>query len=182
MAASKSTHQSNGASQSNQRQVITERSSTLLPFVTPSFLFGVGDPQEGNLATPINSSRFTRWFINQLPAYRQGLSPFQRGLQIGLSHGFWLLGPFVALGPLRDTGWALFAGLFSTIGVVAIAVLALSAYAASAPPPPIATLTTPQPPTDLSTPQGWNAFSRGFLYGGMSGAVFAAVLLFIYTL
>lgn len=154
----------------------------LLPFVTPSFVFGVGDPQEGNLATPINSSRFTRWFINQLPAYRHGLSPFQRGLQIGLSHGFWLLGPFVALGPLRDTAWALFAGLFSTIGVVVIAVLALSIYAASAPPPPIATLTTPQPPTDLSTPQGWNAFSRGFLYGGMSGAVFAAVLLLIYGL
>lgn len=182
MAASKSTHRSSDSNQNNQRQAGTGRSPMLLPFVTPSFVYEMGDPQEGNLATPINSSRFARWFINQLPAYRQGLSPFQRGLQIGLSHGFWLLGPFVTLGPLRDTGWALFAGLFSTIGVVIIAVLALLTYAASEPLPPIATLTTPQPPTDLSTPQGWEAFSRGFLYGGMSGAVFAVVLLFIYTL
>ncbi|NEP48678.1 MAG: photosystem I reaction center protein subunit XI, partial [Moorea sp. SIO3C2] len=29
-----------------------------------------GDPQVGNLATPINSSGFTKAFINNLPAYR----------------------------------------------------------------------------------------------------------------
>ncbi|MBW4690161.1 MAG: photosystem I reaction center subunit XI [Lyngbya sp. HA4199-MV5] len=164
----------------SQRAASSVTQSTVLPALAPKFVDAVGDPQEGNLATPINSSKLTRWFINQLPAYRPGVSPFQRGLQIGLSHGFWLLGPFVALGPLRDTGLALFAGLLSTIGVVVIAVLSIALYAESSPPPPIATLTTPQPPQDLGTPQGWQELARGFLFGGLSGAVFAAVLLLIY--
>ncbi|PSB24336.1 photosystem I reaction center protein subunit XI [Stenomitos frigidus ULC18] len=155
---------------------------TALPSIAPKFAYAAGDPQEGNLATPINSSQLTRWFINQLPAYRPGVSSFQRGLQVGLSHGFWLVGPFVALGPLRDTSLALLAGLLAAIGVVVIATLALLAYALSAPPPPIATLTTPHPPTDLSTPHGWQELARGFLFGGTAGAVFAAVLLLIFSL
>lgn len=179
MTVSKSDHQTGGAQDQTSRPAQSALKQSILPFVVPD-ANAVSDPQEGNLATPINSSRFTRWFINQLPAYRQGVSSFQRGLQVGLSHGFWLLGPFVVLGPLRDTGLALFAGLLSTIGVVVIATLALSAYAASAPPPPIATLTTPSPPTDLSVPQGWQALARGFLFGGTSGAIFAAGLLLIF--
>ncbi|MBW4471065.1 MAG: photosystem I reaction center subunit XI [Stenomitos rutilans HA7619-LM2] len=165
----------------SQRAAIAPKSA-VIPSLAPQFAYAAGDPQEGNLATPINSSRLTRWFINQLPAYRSGVSPFQRGLQIGLSHGFWLLGPFVALGPLRDTGLAIFAGLLSTIGVIIIAVLALSVYAESSPPPPIATLTTPQPPSELGKPQGWQELAHGFLFGGLSGAVFAAVLLLVYRL
>ena len=172
---------SSGKPAQSQRAASSVFQSTVFPSA-PKFAYAVGDPQEGNLATPINSSKLTRWFINQLPAYRPGVSPFQRGLQIGLSHGFWLLGPFVALGPLRNTNLALFAGLLSTIGVVLIAVLSLSFYAASAPPAPSATLTTPQPPKDLGTPQGWQELARGFLFGGLSGAVFAAILLLIYGL
>lgn len=172
MAVSKSDHQPGS--------VTNEAKPSVLPFAAPPLVYTADDPQAGNLATPINSSKFTRWFINQLPAYRPGLSSFQRGLQVGLSHGFWLLGPFVALGPLRDTGWAIVAGLLSTIGIVLIAVLAIAAYAASTPLPPIATVTTPDPPSNLGTPQGWQGFARGFLFGGLSGAVFAAVLLVIY--
>ncbi len=58
-----------------------------------------GDNQVGNLATPINSSDFTKSFINNLPAYRKGLSPQRRGLEIGMAHGYWLIGPFAKLGP-----------------------------------------------------------------------------------
>jgi photosystem I subunit XI len=154
----------------------------VLPSIAPKFIDAAGDPQEGNLATPINSSKLTRWFINQLPAYRLGISSFQRGLQVGLSHGFWLVGPFVALGPLRNTHIAIIAGLCATIGVIVIATLALIAYASSSPLPPIATLTTPNPPTDLTRPQGWQEFARGFWFGGMAGALFAAVLLVIFSI
>lgn len=34
----------------------------------------------GNLSTPINDSPLVRAFINNLPAYRQRLTPFMRGL------------------------------------------------------------------------------------------------------
>jgi photosystem I subunit XI len=154
----------------------------VLPSTAPKFIDAAGDPQEGNLATPINSSKLTRWFINQLPAYRPGISSFQRGLQVGLAHGFWLVGPFVALGPLRKTHIAIVAGLCAAIGVIVIATLALIAYASSSPPPPIATLTTPTPPTDLTRPEGWQEFARGFWFGGMASALFAAVLLVIFSL
>ena len=43
----------------------------------------VSDPCVGNLATPVNSSYFTKSFLNALPAYRPSLSPNRRGLEVG---------------------------------------------------------------------------------------------------
>jgi photosystem I subunit 11 len=62
-----------------------------------------GDPFTGHLSTPISDSAFTRAFISNLPAYRKGLAPLVRGLEIGLAHGYFLIGPWVKLGPLRDS-------------------------------------------------------------------------------
>ena len=75
------------------------------------------DPFVGHLATPITSSAVTRALLQNLPAYRFGLTPLLRGLEIGLAHGYFLIGPFVKLGPLRDSDVALFAGFLSTIGL-----------------------------------------------------------------
>ena len=50
----------------------------------------VADPTVGNLATPVNSSYFTKAFLNALPAYRPSLSPNRRGLEVGMAHGFFL--------------------------------------------------------------------------------------------
>jgi hypothetical protein len=61
------------------------------------------DPFVGHLATPITSSAVTRAILQNLPAYRFGLTPLLRGLEIGLAHGYFLMGPFVKLGPLRDS-------------------------------------------------------------------------------
>jgi photosystem I subunit 11 len=58
-----------------------------------------GDPQIGNLETPINSSGFSKAFISNLPAYRAGLSPQRRGLEIGMAHGYFVYGPFALLAP-----------------------------------------------------------------------------------
>src|SRR4028119_92935 len=110
-----------------------------------------GDNQVGNLATPINSSDFTKSFINNLPAYRKGLSPQRRGLEVGMAHGYWLIGPFAKLGPLRDTDVANLAGLLATVGLLIILTIGLSIYASSNPPQPTATITTPNPPDGLST-------------------------------
>jgi hypothetical protein len=68
------------------------------------------DPFVGHLATPITSSAVTRAILQNLPAYRFGLTPLLRGLEIGLAHGYFLIGPFVKLGPLRDSDVALLAG------------------------------------------------------------------------
>jgi hypothetical protein len=86
------------------------------------------DPFVGHLATPITSSAVTRAILQNLPAYRFGLTPLLRGLEIGLAHGYFLIGPFVKLGPLRDSDIALLAGFLSTIGLIVILTLGLTIY------------------------------------------------------
>ncbi|MGY6529705.1 MAG: photosystem I reaction center subunit XI [Cyanobacterium sp.] len=135
-----------------------------------------GDPQVGNLSTPINGSGFTKAFINGLPAYRKGLSPNRRGLEIGMAHGYFLYGPFALLGPLRDTDFGSQAGLLATIGLVAILTICLSIYSAVGVSKPTETLTTPQVPAELGTKEGWSEFASGFLLGASGGAFFAFFL------
>ena len=84
------------------------------------------DPFVGHLATPITSSAVTRAILQNLPAYRSGLTPLLRGLEIGLAHGYFLVGPFAKLGPLRNSDIALFAGFLSTIGLILILTLGLT--------------------------------------------------------
>ncbi|HEY9301203.1 MAG TPA: photosystem I reaction center subunit XI [Phormidium sp.] len=131
----------------------------------------------GNLETPINASAFTRAYINNLPAYRQGLSPIRRGLEVGMAHGYWLIGPFAKLGPLRDSDIANLAGLISTVGLLAISTIAISLYASSNPPNPTVSVTTPRPPEVYNSSEGWNEYGSGFLIGGIGGALLAYALL-----
>ena len=135
------------------------------------------DPQRGNLETPINASPLSKRIINNLPAYRQGITPLRRGLEVGMAHGYWLIGPFAKLGPLRDTDVANIAGLLSAIGTVVISTLAIELYANSNPPQPLASVTTPQVPDAYKTTSNWNSYASGFLIGGIGGAVFAYFLL-----
>lgn len=133
--------------------------------------------EDGNLSTPINSSPLVRTFINNLPAYRHGLSPLRRGLEVGMAHGYWLIGPFAKLGPLRTTDVANLAGLLSTVGLIVVSTLAISLYAWSNPPAPTETITTPNNPSVFSTVEGWNEYATGFLIGGIGGAALAYFLI-----
>lgn len=135
------------------------------------------DPQIGNLETPINSSPLVKAYINNLPAYRKGHTAIRRGLEVGMAHGYWLIGPFAKLGPLRDTDIANLAGLLSTVGLIIISTLAISLYAASNPPKPTVSVTTPNPPDAFNSAEGWNEYGSGFLIGGIGGALFAYALL-----
>ena len=135
-----------------------------------------GAPQVGNLATPVNSSGFSLAFIRNLPAYRQGLSPNRRGLEIGMAHGYFIYGPFALLGPLRNTEYASTAGLLAAVGLVAILTVALSMYASVGVTKPTETLTTPDTPEALATSEGWGEFANGFFIGGAGGAFFAYLL------
>jgi photosystem I subunit 11 len=136
------------------------------------------DPQNSNLETPINASGLSKWYINNLPAYRPGITDLRRGLEVGMAHGYWLIGPFAKLGPLRDTDVANTAGLLSTIGMVTISTAAMALYSASNPPQPVATVNTNyQVPSTFKSQEGWNTYTSGFLIGGIGGAVFAYFLL-----
>jgi photosystem I subunit XI len=131
-----------------------------------------GDPQIGNLATPINSSALTKAWLQNLPAYRVGLKPSRRALEIGMAHGYLLYGPFAKLGPLRNSDSASLAGVLGAAGLVVILTLCLSLYAASKPDAPLSNLAVPAP-QDLVGSGGWSEFARSFLIGGLGGVVTA---------
>jgi photosystem I subunit XI len=134
------------------------------------------DPQVGNLATPINSSGLAKAYINNLSAYRAGLSPLRRGVEVGIAHGYWLIGPFAVFNPLRHTDSGLQVALLSALGMVVISTLAILLYAASNPPRPLATVTA-NPPAELDSPPEWSQYASGFFIGGVVGAGLAYFIL-----
>ena len=87
------------------------------------------DPTVGHLSTPITTSMITRTLLGNLPAYRVGLSSLLRGLEVGMAHGYFLIGPFYILGPLRNSENALLIGLVSAIGLIIILTLGLTSGA-----------------------------------------------------
>lgn len=60
-----------------------------------------------------------------------GVSPLLRGVEIGLAHGFLLVGPFIKLGPLRNVeNVAEIVGCINGAATVLILTLCLAAYGA----------------------------------------------------
>ncbi|KAK3273558.1 hypothetical protein CYMTET_18207 [Cymbomonas tetramitiformis] len=140
-----------------------------------------GDPFVGMLETPVTSAPVVSGFLSNLPAYRTGVSPVVRGVEVGLAHGFFLAGPFIKLGPLRATDAAEVAGCLSGAGLVVILTLCLSIYGASTFQSEETlgkkTLTGRElAPDALQTAEGWNGFSSGWLVGGLSGVAWAYLL------
>jgi len=136
-----------------------------------------GNSQIGDLETPINSSPLVKWFINNLPAYRPGLSPSRRGLEVGMAHGYLIFGPFSQLGTLRNAANGNLAGILATIGLVVILTASLSLYANSNPDKALAGVTVAHPPIDaFNSKENWNNFASSFLIGGIGGGVTAYFL------
>jgi len=133
------------------------------------------DPFVGHLATPITSSAVTRAILQNLPAYRSGLTPLLRGLEVGLAHGYFLIGPFVKLGPLRNSDIGLLAGFLSTIGLILILTLGLTIYGVAAFGSETAQTTSAE--TDLQTRKAWDQFKGGFFVGACGSAGFAFICL-----
>lgn len=134
-----------------------------------------GMPEMGNFDTPVNASDITLNFLKYLPIYRPGLSPFSRGLEIGMAHGYFLLGPFVKLGPLRNTELASQAGLLATIGLLLILSICLWLYGStsfSEGKPAIGEL-----PENMTTGKSWSEFNAGWTVGSCGGALFAFLVL-----
>ncbi|MEO1146607.1 MAG: photosystem I reaction center subunit XI, partial [Cyanobacteria bacterium J06638_22] len=137
------------------------------------------NPQTGNLITPINNSDVTLSWIKNLPIYRQNLSPVTRGLEIGMAHGYLLLGPFLKLGPLRDTDDALWGGWGGASGLVVILSVCLFIYGNAVfrgKDKAVGEL-----PANLQTYKDWRQFTSGFLIGGLGGVLFATFILLEIT-
>jgi photosystem II CP43 chlorophyll apoprotein len=153
-------------------------------FKKGDMVMAMGNTQIGDLATPINSSDFSLTFLKNLPIYRQGIAPLSRGLEIGMAHGYWLIGPFVVLGPLRNSEQANLVGLFAAASLIVILTICLSIYGTVSyekklhtTPRPTFVSTVPNVPESLQTTEGWSQFSVGFMVGGVGGAIFAYLLL-----
>ncbi len=141
-----------------------------------------GNPQIGNLNTPVNSSDFTLWLLKYLPIYRPGLSPLFRGLEIGMAHGYLLFGPFALLNPQRNSDDANLIGLLCASGLILILTICLSMYGTVSfkkefrrDQPTYAT-SGPNVPDSLKTLDGWSQFAAAFFVGGVGGAFFAYLI------
>ena len=128
------------------------------------------DPYVGNLSTPVSTSTLTKNLLSNLPIYRIGLSPLLRGLEIGMAHGYFLVGPFDKLGPLRNTDVALLSGFLSAVGLIVILTTCLSMYGN-------VSFDRDDSKDILQTSEGWGQFTAGFLVGAVGGAGFAYLLL-----
>ncbi|MBD2160847.1 MAG: photosystem I reaction center subunit XI [Limnothrix sp.] len=132
-----------------------------------------GDPQVGDLVTPISGSGFTKALIQNLPAYRKGLSPIRRGLEVGMAHGYLLFGPFAFTSQFRNTSYGTLVGLIEAIILVTILSLCLSVYGNVTTKAPLASVAVSEVPAELGTKEGWSEFAGGFTIGGIGGAAFA---------
>jgi photosystem I subunit 11 len=134
------------------------------------------DSSVGHLSTPITNSAATKAFLGNLPAYRPGLSPLSRGLEVGMAHGYFLIGPFEKLGPLRNSSVALLVGFLSTIGLIIILTLCLTIYG-NVTFQKTSNFNERFSNKDLQTLKGWTQFRSGFLLGALGGAGVAYLIL-----
>lgn len=128
------------------------------------------DPFVANLATPVTTSTATKLYLVNLPIYRKGVTPLLRGLEIGMAHGYFLIGPFYFLGPLRNSKNALLVGFFSALGLILILTFGLTIYG-------LAQFQDDGKREGLESSNGWKQFTSGFTIGSFGGDVVAYVLL-----
>jgi photosystem II CP43 chlorophyll apoprotein len=143
------------------------------------------NPQTAKGATAIDSSDLTLKLLKYLPIYRPGVSPLGRGLEIGMAHGYWLVGPFATLGSLaslQNSDLANLIGLLAAGSLIVILTIGFSIYGTTSferqpqTVPPVGT-TVPSVPQTINTTEGWSQFTEGFLIGGIGGVIFAYLLL-----
>jgi photosystem I subunit 11 len=149
--------------------MVNAKSNTSFDLISPF----QGDPFVGHLSTPITSSNITKSYLSLLPAYKQGLSPLLRGINFGFAHGYFLLGPFVKLGPLRDSQVGNFIGFVSTISLIIILTVGLLIYGFVS----FSEKSKKVELVDFLTEKGWSQFTSGFIVGGFGGASVAYMLL-----
>jgi len=123
--------------------------------------------------TIVSDSRFSKQFIANTAFYREGLKPWQRGLEIGMAHGYFIIGPFVSLGPLRNTPEAATVGLLAgcaLIGLVSVGGLLFGTLIK----PTLFDRKDDPPASGFQEMINWHAL------GGIGGAGFAHALITVF--
>jgi len=123
--------------------------------------------------SPVTDSLAAKQYINNMAFYREGLKPWQRGLEIGLAHGYFLVGPFTALGPLRNTPEAATVGLLAGIAVVGIVSVGGLIFGQTIKP-------TRFDKEGDKPGAGFNEMIQWHAAGGIGGAAFAHILLTLF--
>ena len=138
------------------------------------------DSSVGLLATPINTSVAARTFLKNLPLYREGLSPLLRGLEVGMAHGYFVMGPFLKLGPLRGTEYATYIAYACTIAIIGVLLLAMFLYVSIAYQDESKFAKNPRLiDSMIFSSEQWSQFISGVGVGGLGGAT---VVFLIYSL
>jgi photosystem I subunit 11 len=131
------------------------------------------DPFVGHLSTPITSSNIVNSYLLTLAIYQKKSSLFLAGINIGLVHGFFLMGPFVLFGPLRNTEYNIFFAFLSVISLVSILALAILIYK---------TVIFQNKSLIIQnkslTESDWNKVLSGFCIGGLFGPLISTILIF----
>jgi hypothetical protein len=79
------------------------------------------EPFAGDLVqTPVTDGRWSKQYLAAMAFYREGLKPWQGGIDIGMAHCYFLICPFVSLGPLRNTPEGATVGLLCGVAVIGI--------------------------------------------------------------
>merc|ERR1712061_697485 len=128
-----------------------------------------GDPFIGMLETPITSAPIVTKYLSYLPCYRLSVSTNARGVEVGLAHGFFMPGPFIKLGPLRNVeGSAEIAGCMSAAGLILILAVCLSMYGSTS----FQRKNIVGVKTLSGRSIGWSEFTSGWVVGGLSGVMY----------
>jgi len=123
--------------------------------------------------TLLENGRWSKQFLSNLAFYREGLKPWQRGLEIGMAHGYFLIGPFTSLGPLRNTPEAATVGLLCGCAVVGIVSIGGLIFGSTIKP------TRFDKPDDKPA-AGFIEMINWHAIGGLGGAGFAHALITIF--
>ena len=104
-----------------------------------------------------------------------------RGLEIGMAHGYFLVGPEIVVGPLRETSHgANLGGLITTIYITVSACLGISIFALATfqgDPRGAYSQYSQDRLRPLRSKEDWYELSGGIFLGSMGGAIFAYGLL-----
>eukprot|EP00276_Gloeochaete_wittrockiana_P008581 CAMPEP_0184644362 /NCGR_PEP_ID=MMETSP0308-20130426/1083_1 /TAXON_ID=38269 /ORGANISM="Gloeochaete witrockiana, Strain SAG 46.84" /LENGTH=154 /DNA_ID=CAMNT_0027072839 /DNA_START=292 /DNA_END=756 /DNA_ORIENTATION=+ len=122
------------------------------------------------IASPFADGEFKQNFILELPAYREGLNAFRRGIEIGMAHGYWLVGPFFKYGENRLSDDALLLGSVSAGLLVLFLTVALTIYGK-------VSFSKKSGGGLFETGDDWTGFVGGWLIGGLGGVTFCSLIL-----
>ena len=124
----------------------------------------IGGLQQKRLSAFVKNSDVTLLFLRNLPIYRKRLSPVFRGLEIGMAHGYFLIGPFIALSPIKDSQLANETGLLLASASILLIAIALNFYNDE-------NLENREVFYWVSSSEDWSLFRGSFLVGGIGGAI-----------